>query len=101
MDKDCWFCFSNPSILKHLIFHETPNFYCALPKGGIVEDHFLLIPKDHIANQVSIYENKDLKAEYLKIKKMILEVIIGKDQQYLAFERHVSFSFAKAVHMHL
>ena len=49
IDKDCWFCFDN-SIDRHLIFHESANFYCALPKGPVSNEHFLIIPKQHIGN---------------------------------------------------
>lgn len=48
-DKDCWFCFKN-NIDRHLIFKETEHFYLALPKGGVNDFHFLVLPKEHIAN---------------------------------------------------
>jgi hypothetical protein len=49
-NKKCWFCFSNPEIEKELIVEVRDHFYVAIPKGGIVEEHFLLIPKEHKAH---------------------------------------------------
>jgi hypothetical protein len=45
-DKDCWFCWANPTISKELIIKEIKNdFYLAMPKGPVTDEHFLIVPK--------------------------------------------------------
>ena len=52
-DKDCWFCWANPTISKELIIKETKNeFYLAMPKGPVTDEHFLIVPKQHIAHSL-------------------------------------------------
>ena len=96
-DKDCWFCFDNPSIERNLIIKETPNFYIALPKGPIIDDHFLIVPKTHIAHSIELTEEQE--QEMLKLKGMVLDHLKNKD--YIVFERNMPFSFQKAAHMNL
>lgn len=48
--KECWFCLSSPSVESHLIVSVGESFYCALPKGSLVEDHILIIPIEHLPN---------------------------------------------------
>ena len=45
----------------------TDNFYVALPKGPISDEHFLIIPKKHFSSTTALDEN--LKAEIDEIKK--------------------------------
>jgi diadenosine tetraphosphate (Ap4A) HIT family hydrolase len=33
-----------------MIFLESSHFYCALAKGPVTDEHFLIIPKKHIAH---------------------------------------------------
>ena len=94
-DKDCWFCFDN-EIDRHLIFHETENLYCALPKGGVNKDHYLIVPKKHLASQVEILENPEMKQELLALKATLIKSLEAKNLDYLIFERFVPFSFKKA-----
>jgi len=35
---------------SHLIVSVGESFYCALPKGSLVEDHILIIPIEHLPN---------------------------------------------------
>jgi len=47
-DKDCWFCYSNPKIDSQLIISpkDAPGeFYLAVPKGPVTDEHFLVVPK--------------------------------------------------------
>ena len=74
VDKDCWFCFCN-QIARHLIFFESENFYCALPKGPVVDEHFLVVPKQHIPNQVQVINDESLREEYLKVKNMVISYL--------------------------
>jgi len=54
-DKDCWFCWANPTISKELIIKEIKNdFYLAMPKGPVTDEHFLIVPKSHIAHSLEL-----------------------------------------------
>ena len=54
-DKDCWFCFDNESIDRDLIiWSESEHFYIAMPKGPVCDDHFLIVPKRHIAHSLEL-----------------------------------------------
>ena len=95
MDKDCWFCYSN-QIDRHLIFYESENFYCALPKGPVVEEHFLIVPKQHIPNQIQIFNDPELSQEFENMKTMLLKYLKETDKNYFIFERFIPFKFEKA-----
>ncbi|XP_047311841.1 zinc finger CCCH domain-containing protein 64 [Impatiens glandulifera] len=51
--RECWFCLSSPNVESHLICSVGEYYYCALPKGQLVEDHILLVPIEHIPNTLS------------------------------------------------
>lgn len=56
-DKDCWFCYSNPKIDSQLIISpkDAPGeFYLAVPKGPVTDEHFLVVPKQHIAHSLEL-----------------------------------------------
>ena len=56
-DKDCWFCFDNESIDRDLIvWSESKHFYIAMPKGPVCDNHFLIVPKRHIAHSLELDE---------------------------------------------
>ncbi|KAK9275164.1 hypothetical protein L1049_022423 [Liquidambar formosana] len=52
--KECWFCMSSPNVESHLIISVGENYYCALAKGPLVEDHALIIPIEHSPNTLSL-----------------------------------------------
>ena len=56
-DRDCWFCIDNPKIEKHLIIKQGKDFYSALPKGPVCDEHFLIIPNKHIAHSLELDES--------------------------------------------
>lgn len=43
----CWFCLSSPEVSKHLVISVGNEIYLALAKGGVVDDHFLILPVTH------------------------------------------------------
>jgi hypothetical protein len=43
----CWFCLSNQDVSKHLVISVGKEIYLALAKGGVVDDHFLILPVMH------------------------------------------------------
>ena len=63
-DKDCWFCFENASIERDLIvWSESEHFYIAMPKGPVCDDHFLLVPKRHIAHSLELADEVEEEFE--------------------------------------
>mmetsp|Transcript_41033 Transcript_41033/g.39548 ORF Transcript_41033/g.39548 Transcript_41033/m.39548 type:complete len:173 (+) Transcript_41033:149-667(+) len=99
-DRDCWFCFDNPNIEKHLIFYESKSFYLALPKGPIADEHVLIVPKKHLAHSVQLNEEEEKELKEIQDKVI---ATMGKDNSfdYILFERNMSFSFQKASHMNI
>jgi diadenosine tetraphosphate (Ap4A) HIT family hydrolase len=54
-DKDCWFCFDNPTIDRDLIIDSSfTYFYIAVPKGPVNDEHFLIVPKTHLAHSLEL-----------------------------------------------
>ena len=56
-DKDCWFCFNNPKIERESIIslkNDENQFYLAMPKGPVTDEHFLIVPKEHIASTLEL-----------------------------------------------
>ena len=56
-DKDCWFCYNNPKIEKELIISKAGDkneFYLAMPKGPVTDEHFLIVPKEHLASSLEL-----------------------------------------------
>lgn len=43
----CWFCLASPDVEKHLIASIGDFCYLALPKGGLVPEHCMVVPIDH------------------------------------------------------
>lgn len=44
----CWFCLGNPEFRKHLVVHVGQHFYMALAKGGLIENHLVIVPIEHL-----------------------------------------------------
>ena len=66
-DKDCWFCFDNSTIDRDLIIDSSySHFYIALPKGPVCDEHFLIVPKNHIAHSLELTE--EMEEEFIQIK---------------------------------
>ena len=102
-DKDCWFCFENESIDRDLIVWsgtESEHFYIAMPKGPVCDDHFLIVPKRHIAHSLELTEV--LEEEFMQLRDFLINYILNtKRMDYLLFERNSPFKFEKAAHMNI
>ena len=100
-DKDCWFCFENKGIDTDLIiWSQSEHFYIAMPKGPVCDDHFLIVPKRHIAHSLELTEV--LEEEFLQLRDFLIDYILKvKQMDYLLFERNSPFKFEKAAHMNI
>ena len=65
----CWFCLSSPDVEKHLVVSIGDCVYSALAKGGLVEDHLLLLPISHVKS-VSELDN-DSYDELVRFKDAV------------------------------
>ncbi|XVE97983.1 hypothetical protein REPUB_Repub03eG0066000 [Reevesia pubescens] len=59
--KECWFCLSSPNVESHLVTSIGENFYCALAKGPLVQDHLLIIPVEHFSNTLSLPADSEIE----------------------------------------
>ncbi len=98
-DKDCWFCFENKGIDRDLIiWSESEHFYIAMPKGPVCDEHFLIVPKRHIAHSLELTD--DIEDDYEMLRDFLLDYIVNtKKMDYFLFERNSPFKFEKAAHM--
>ncbi|XP_078438786.1 cwfJ-like family protein / zinc finger (CCCH-type) family protein [Wolffia australiana] len=94
-EKGCWFCLSSPNVESHLIICVGENYYCALAKGPLVEDHALLIPVEHCPNTLSLSSASDPELEGFKIS---LRKFFHKRRKAVIF---FEFLFRRSPHANL
>lgn len=71
-----------------------------MPKGPICDDHFLIVPKRHIAHSLELVD--DVEEEFEQLCEFLIDYIIQvKRMDYLLFERNSPFKFEKAAHMNV
>lgn len=62
----CWFCLSSKDVSRHLVISEGKEVYLALAKGGVVDDHFLILPIMHHQSLSTLPDH--IKEEFRKYK---------------------------------
>ncbi|KAJ4848283.1 hypothetical protein Tsubulata_045022 [Turnera subulata] len=77
--KECWFCLSSPNVESHLIVTVGEHYYCALPKGPLVQDHVLMIPVEHSANTLSLPEECETELDRFSQSLKLYMKKQGKD----------------------
>ncbi|XP_054821811.1 zinc finger CCCH domain-containing protein 64 [Prosopis cineraria] len=82
--KECWFCLSSPNVELHLITSIGENYYCALAKGPVVEDHVLLIPVEHLPNTLS--PSAEHEVELSKFQNSLRMYYKSQGKQVIFFE---------------
>lgn len=89
-DKNpCWFCLSSPQVEKHLILAIGDFCYLTLAKGGLLDEHFLLLPIEHVSSlNDSDGNSKDLLVELDQFKKSLVDYFGGQSQGVVFFERN-------------
>ncbi|CAK9830877.1 CWF19-like protein 1 [Anthophora retusa] len=86
----CWFCLSSPEVSKHLVISVGTEIYVALARGGLVENHFLILPITH-HQSLSILP-KDVKEEMDQYKNAITKYYATMDKVPVFFERNYKTS---------
>jgi hypothetical protein len=82
----CWFCLSSPVVSKHLVISIGTEIYLALAKGGLVEDHFLILPITHHQSLSILPQN--VKEEMDLYKKAVTRYYESTDRVPVFFERN-------------
>lgn len=86
----CWFCLSSPVVSKHLVISVGTEIYLALAKGGLVEDHLLILPITH-HQSLSILP-KNVEEEMDLYKKAVTKYYESTDRVPVFFERNFKTS---------
>ncbi|KAG8041693.1 hypothetical protein G9C98_006988 [Cotesia typhae] len=86
----CWFCLSSPHIDKHLIISIIDQVYVALAKGGLVDDHLLILPVSHHQSLVALPEKIEKEINKTKDSLTRYYSYIGKVPVF--FERNYKSS---------
>ena len=86
----CWFCLSSPVVSKHLVISVGAEIYLALAKGGLVEDHLLILPITH-HQSLSILP-KNVKEEMDLYKKAVSKYYESTNRVPVFFERNFKTS---------
>lgn len=86
----CWFCLSSPEVSKHLVISVGSECYVALAKGGLVEDHLLILPITH-HQSLSVLPKNILK-EMEQYKEAITKYFATTERVPIFFERNYKTS---------
>ncbi|XP_043484147.1 CWF19-like protein 1 [Leptopilina heterotoma] len=86
----CWFCLSSPEVSKHLVISVGSEIYLALAKGGVVDDHFLILPVTH-HQSLSILPESVAK-EMKLYKEAVTKYYATTDRVPVFFERNFKTS---------
>ncbi|WJX96524.1 hypothetical protein P8452_77720 [Trifolium repens] len=82
--RECWFCLSSPNVESHLIISIGENYYLALAKGPLVEDHVLIIPVEHMPNTLFLSSESD--AELLRFQNSLKRYFKSQEKEVIFFE---------------
>jgi len=82
----CWFCLSSAEVEKHFIVSVGTHCYLALPKGGLTDDHVLILPIGHQASQMDLTEEGE--AEVAKFKSALRKMYKRQGKAPVFFERN-------------
>ncbi|GAB6026563.1 hypothetical protein CHUAL_012979 [Chamberlinius hualienensis] len=84
--SDCWFCLSSPKVEKHLVVSVGTHNYMALAKGGLVDDHILILPIGHCQSTV-LLEEESLE-ELERFKSCLRKMFKSQKKTAVFFERN-------------
>ncbi|KAK7329692.1 hypothetical protein VNO77_23867 [Canavalia gladiata] len=82
--KECWFCLSSPNVESHLIISIGENYYLALAKGPLVEDHVLIIPVEHMPSTLSLSSESEI--ELFKFQNSLKRYCKNQEKEVIFFE---------------
>lgn len=86
----CWFCLSSPQVEKHLVISVGNECYLALAKGGLVDDHLLILPIEH--HQSILALPGTVLEEIGKFKEALIKYYEEQNKVPIFFERNFKTS---------
>lgn len=94
----CWFCLASPQVDKQLIVSIGEQNYMALAKGGLVDEHVMLMPIAHCRNLIEIEPNDqrdEVLDEHKLFKKALKDFWAIRQQVPVFFERNFKSQHAQ------
>ena len=73
------------------------NFYCALAKGPLVEEHVLIVPIEHLPSTLSLPSDSD--SELQKFKHALKRYFRKHGNAMIVFERYLNPRAANHAHL--
>lgn len=86
----CWFCLASPNVEKHLVISVGDVAYLALAKGGLVNEHLLILPIEHHQSFLTLPE--PAQNEIKKFKDALGRFFGAQDKVPVFFERNYKTS---------
>ncbi|CAG7832388.1 unnamed protein product, partial [Allacma fusca] len=84
--KPCWFCLASPEVEKHLVVSIGDSAYVTLAKGGLTDDHVLILPIGHF--QSTIECPQEVADEINKFKSCLKKFFASIGKGVVFFERN-------------
>jgi hypothetical protein len=94
----CWFCLASPEVDKQLIVSIGEHNYMALAKGGMTDEHMMLMPIAHCRNLIEIEgstERDEVLDEHRLFKKALKDFWAQTNQVPVFFERNFKSQHAQ------
>ncbi|XP_012623910.1 CWF19-like protein 1 isoform X2 [Microcebus murinus] len=82
----CWFCLASPEVEKHLVVNIGTHCYLALAKGGLSDDHVLILPIGHYQSVVEL--SAEVVEEVEKYKATLRRFFKSRGKRCILFERN-------------
>ncbi|KAM8911586.1 CWF19-like protein 1 isoform 2-T2 [Lycaon pictus] len=82
----CWFCLASPEVEKHLVVNIGTHCYLALAKGGLSDDHVLILPIGHYQSVVEL--STEVVEEVEKYKVTLRRFFKSRGKRCVLFERN-------------
>ncbi|XP_053439157.1 CWF19-like protein 1 isoform X1 [Nycticebus coucang] len=82
----CWFCLASPEVEKHLVVNIGTHCYLALAKGGLSNDHVLILPIGHYQSVVEL--SAEVVEELEKYKATLRRFFKSRGKRCVLFERN-------------
>lgn len=82
----CWFCLASPEVEKHLVVNIGTHCYLALAKGGLSDDHVLILPIGHYQSVVEL--SAEVVEEVEKYKATLKRFFKSRGKRCVLFERN-------------
>ncbi len=93
----CWFCLGSPQVERHLIVSVGTEVYLALPKGGLVPQHVLIIPIEHEPSMVRA--SSGVRAELQSLKLALRQYFARAGSGVVIFERYAEATTSQHGHL--